>query len=309
MPGVDVLSQQRDLARALRDQSPRLGDHRGCRPAALGAACVGHHAEAAEPVAALLDSQECGDPLRRGRVGQEVEFLLGRKIGLDHRPAGAGGTGHHLGQPMVGLRTQDDIDIRRARQDFVALRLRHAACDRQDHPSARRGTLLLEPPQPAKFGEHLLGGLVADVAGIEDHHVGVLRHRRRRIAQRSQYIGHPGAVIDVHLTAPGDDVQALRASLPLARRCRGCRARGAGQALQLRFVSLGRRQCGRKDRHPVNHSRTYSGIRRFRCRATDWGCGHGPILPQRRSAVRHRLPHRMRQRLAAGEACRIEGRL
>ena len=178
VPGVDVLPEQRDLARALRHQPPRLGDHRRRRAARLGAARVGHDAEAAELVAALLDGQEGGDALRRGRVGQEVELVLGREIGLDHRAAGPRRPRHHLRQPVIGLRPQHDVDVGRARQDLGALGLRHAAGDGQDHASAVRRAPLLQPAQPAELGEHLLRRLVADMAGVEDHHVGAVRHRR-----------------------------------------------------------------------------------------------------------------------------------
>ena len=75
---------------------------------------------------------------------------------------------------------------------------------------------------------------------------------------------------------------------------------GSSVAAQVRL--LGQAQCGRKDRHPVNHSWAYSGIRWFACRATHRGRQHGPVLPQRRGAVRHRLPYRMRERLAARQS-------
>ena len=48
---------------------------------------------------------------------------------------------HHLGQPVIGLRAQHDVDVRRARQDLGTLRLGDAAGDSQNHPAAIcRGT-------------------------------------------------------------------------------------------------------------------------------------------------------------------------
>ena len=44
-------------------------------------------------------------------------------------------------------------------------------------PSARPG--FLQPAQAAQFGEHLLGRLVADMAGVEDDHVGAIGRRGR----------------------------------------------------------------------------------------------------------------------------------
>ena len=107
-------------------------------------------------------------------------------------------------------------------------------------PSAARRSL--QPAQPAELGEHLLRRLVADMAGVEDHHVGALRHRRRRVAERRQHIGHPRAVIHVHLAAPGDDVQTLRASLAsvlIDGQRNQTRAGRSGQAATARIRLLG----------------------------------------------------------------------
>ncbi len=226
VPGVDVLAQQGDLARALRHQPAGLGQHRRGRAALLRAAGIGHHAEAAEPVAAFLDAEEGAHALRRRLLRQEVEFLFRGEIRIDHRPGGAGGLRHHLRQPMIGLRPEHDVHIGRAGQDFRAFRLGDAAGHRQDHLSARGGARIFQTTQAAELGEHLLGGFFADVAGVEDHHVRAIRLRGRRVAQRRQHILHPGAVVHVHLAAPGDHVQ------PLAGGCgkRGVRRGGHQQA-------------------------------------------------------------------------------
>ncbi len=195
----------------------------------FGAAGVGNDAEAAELVAAFLDGQERGDALGRGAVRQVVELVLRREVGLDHLAAGAGRAGDHFRQAMIGLRAEDDVDIGRAGEDFRALGLGDAAGDGEDHAVAGG---FLHPAQAAEFGEHLLGRLVADVAGVEDHHVGAVGFRYRDVAQRRQDVGHPAAVVHVHLAAPGDDVQTFAFSFGhrggSARPCRTVPARGAG---------------------------------------------------------------------------------
>ena len=61
-----------------------------------------------------------------------------------------------------------------------ALRLRHAAGDADHRLAARGGPLGLELAHAAKLGIDLLGGLLADVAGVEQHQVGVLDRCRSR---------------------------------------------------------------------------------------------------------------------------------
>ena len=209
MPGIHVLPEQGDLARALRHQPAGFRQHRDGGAARLGAARVGHHAERAELVAALLDGQERGHALGGRGLRQEVEFLFGGEIGLDHRPAGARRLGDHFRQPVIGLRAEHDVHIRCAGQDFRAFRLRDAAGHGQDHLPPGRLAFQLQQSQPAQFGKHLLRRLVADMAGVQDHHVGLIRRVGRGIAQRCQHVLHAQAVIHVHLATPGDHVQTL----------------------------------------------------------------------------------------------------
>ena len=60
-------------------------------------------------------------------------------------------------------------------QDLRALGLGDAAGDRDDHAPAAPLLGGLQAAQAAELGKHLLRRLLADVAGVEDHHVGVLR--------------------------------------------------------------------------------------------------------------------------------------
>ena len=237
MPCVDVLTQQRDLTGALADKVAGLPQNRRGGAALFGAAGVWHNAEAAKLIATFLDGQKRGDALRSGAIGEVVELVLRREIRLDHLAAGAGCSGDHFRQPMIRLRPQHDIDIGRAGKDFRALGLSDTAGDRQDHPAVRR---FLHPAQAPKLREDLLRRLVANVAGVQDHHVGAVWFRYAGVAQRRQHVGHPPAVIHVHLAAPGDDVQTFtiaRGAIGLGhqsgspRPCRTISAGGAGEMI------------------------------------------------------------------------------
>src|SRR5450755_1210106 len=47
------------------------------------------------------------------------------------------------------------------------------------------------------------------MAGVEDHHVGVVRHGDQAVAERRQEFGHARRIIDVHLAAIGLDIEPL----------------------------------------------------------------------------------------------------
>ena len=68
--GVDVLSEQRDLAHPGRREARDFVDDRANRTRNLRAAGVGHDAERAELVAALLDGHERGHAATADRVGR-----------------------------------------------------------------------------------------------------------------------------------------------------------------------------------------------------------------------------------------------
>ncbi len=110
---------------------------------------------------------------------------------------------------MVGLRTDDQVDHRGAAHDLLALGLGHAAGDGDLQGAAARGAALLHLADAAQLGIDLLGGLLTDVAGVQHHQVRVVRLGGQGVAQRAQDIGHALAVVDVHLTAVGLDVEPL----------------------------------------------------------------------------------------------------
>ena len=69
---------------------------------------------------------------------------------------------------------------------------------------------VLDDAQPAELGIDLLGGLFADVAGVEDHQVGVVDAGGLDKAFRRQRVHHALRIVDVHLAAIGLDVQLAR---------------------------------------------------------------------------------------------------
>ena len=83
--GVDVLAEQRDLARAVGDEPPRLGDDCAGRPRIFGAARIGHDAEGAELVAAFLHGQKGGDAAGAAAPrGRWSNFGSAGKLGIEH---------------------------------------------------------------------------------------------------------------------------------------------------------------------------------------------------------------------------------
>src|SRR5258708_5435025 len=83
-------------------------------------------------------------------------------------------------------------------------------------PAASRSVLSRRSRQ---LGAGLFGSLLADMAGIEDDHVGGLGAIGRDIAQRRQDIRHPAGVVDIHLAAVGFDIELLRQGLTKTYGC------------------------------------------------------------------------------------------
>jgi len=203
---LSISPKEGDLAHAFLHQPARLGENARSGAAHLCAPCVGHHAEGAELVAALLHGQKRGRtaPGLRARL-QFLELVLGGKIGVDDLLA-ARRPRHHVGQAVIGLRPDHEIDHRLARDDLLALGLRHAA----RHADLQIGVGHLQILVAAQLGIDLLGRLLADVAGVEQDHVGLFRGRHFHVAFRPQRLGHALAVIDVHLAAIGADEELFR---------------------------------------------------------------------------------------------------
>ena len=115
--GVDILPEQRDLARAEGDQPSRLHLDIFHRARIFRAAGVGHDAKRTKPIAAFLDGEKRADAGigRTGfRVRQMIELALDRKFRVDH--AARFGAAQQFRQPMVILWPHNQIDKRRAAQ-------------------------------------------------------------------------------------------------------------------------------------------------------------------------------------------------
>ncbi len=149
-----------------------------------------------------------------------IEFRFAGKIGIELRSCAPRGAGHHLGQAMIGLRPQHDIDVGGAAQNLRSLRLGHAAGDRDDGLPAGFGALLFCDFQAAELGEEFFRRLFTDMARVHDHHIRGFRRLDRGIAQRRQRIRHAGGIVDVHLAAIGLDEEFFRQNLS-ARGLRG----------------------------------------------------------------------------------------
>jgi hypothetical protein len=216
-PGVDVLTKQGQLAHAGLGQNFRLADDAGGRAGGFRAARVGHDAEGAELVAALLNGEESRNSARAGalrpRRGDVVELVLDREFRVDDA-APRLSPPQQIGQAMVILRTDDEIDGFLPTQDFGAFGLRHAAGDRDARVAAGGGALLFQLAQLAQFGEDLFGGALPNMAGVENNQIGVLDAGRLVEAFRRENVGHARGVIDIHLAAEGFDEDLARAAVP-----------------------------------------------------------------------------------------------
>jgi hypothetical protein len=111
---------------------------------------------------------------------------------------------------MIGLRSEHQIDARRTAHDLVALGLGDAPGDGNDHVRTRSSASGLHRLEAAELRKHLLRRLLADVTGVEDHHVSPVGTVRRRIAKGCQDVRHAGGVIGIHLAAVGLDEELLR---------------------------------------------------------------------------------------------------
>ena len=221
MISIHILPQKRDVFDAAFDQFAGFVQNAGGRAADLGAPRIGHHAKSAELVAAFLHRQERGRAAQRAPLWQKVELVLGGKFGIDQLTPRAG----HLGQAVIGLRSDHQIDQRHPSQNLGALGLGHAA----RHANLQRGLGIFQRAQTPQIRIQLFTGLFADVAGVQKHHIRLFGSVGQHIAIRDHGLGHPLAVIDIHLTAIGFDEQLLclrhgdpLAALPISQSAWAC---------------------------------------------------------------------------------------
>ena len=195
-PGIHILSEQRDFLRPGLDQPFCFGHQITERTRDFGTAGIGHHAIGAELVAAFLHRQErTRADFAAGR--ERVELGLGGHVGID-RAAARDGFSDHSGQAVVGLRADHHADTLGARRMISS----PSACATQP-ATAISGAVPSSRRQPPDIRIDLVRRLLADVAGVEHHQIGVLtlqrwrdpllrraarpsaRHRRRSSGSRS----------------------------------------------------------------------------------------------------------------------------
>ncbi len=141
--------------------------------------------------------------------GRKLEFVLCREFGLDGA-ALAVRAGQQFRQMMIALRPDHDIDHRGAADDLTAFGLRDATGHRDAHVAPRAGGVILGKAQPAELRIDFLGRLFANVAGVEDHQVGIIDARGLDKAVPRQRVHHALRIVDVHLAAIGLDMQLAR---------------------------------------------------------------------------------------------------
>ncbi len=111
--GIDVLAEQRHLARALFRQAGHLGEHVVKGPGEFLATRVRHDAIGAVLRAALHDGDEGAHAIDT-RFWQTVEFLDLRKGNVHGGTAAGAPSFQQFGQPLQGLRAEHHIHERRA---------------------------------------------------------------------------------------------------------------------------------------------------------------------------------------------------
>ena len=209
--GVHILPEKRQLTASRGDKTARFFHDAVHRPRKFRAAGVGHHTEGAELVAAFLHREEGRRTTRCMLARKLVELDFFRKIRVDGAFARCRiGAADKLGKAVIGLWTDNNVNPGGAAGDFLAFSLGHTASDRNGDAASLLVTgAVFHHPQSAKFGEHLFRRLFADMAGVEDDHVGPLGITSRRIAKRRKHVGHAVGIIDIHLAPVGLDEQLL----------------------------------------------------------------------------------------------------
>ena len=176
---VDVLAQQGDLADAACGQVPHLVDQFTEGAADLGASHRGNDAEGATVVAS--------DPDRLGQDLHDRSMLPGVVDQL-------GGTVHVVG-------AEHDIDVAGPLPDQFPVLLGQAP----GHCDERAGPLCLHGLEPAQSAVQLVVGVLADAAGVEHHHVGILQDGGALVPVALEQARDPLGVVLVHLAPEGAD--------------------------------------------------------------------------------------------------------
>ena len=201
--GVHVLPEQGHLGDAVGGQGSHLVHDVVEAAADLPSPHRRHDAERAGVVAADLD----GDPGRVGhltpsrqRAGERLVVVGGRLLqDLDDRPARRALLAQELGGPVHVVGAEHDVDVGRLVDDEVAVLLGQAAADHDLHV----GPPLLEGLELTEVAVELVVGVLADAAGVEHHHVGIVDAGGRAQAVGLEQAGDALGVVLVHLAPEG----------------------------------------------------------------------------------------------------------
>ena len=170
-----------------------------------------------------LHRQEGAGPPRQASLRQAGKLALHRELRLDLGSPFKPCAGDQIAQTMIALRADNEIHHRGASDDFAALGLGDAACHRNERLPALLLALGFEQTDATELGINLLRCLLANVAGVEDDHVGVLDGSRGQIARTAKSLADALRIIDVHLAAERLDEHLLGCShQTLLFRTAGC---------------------------------------------------------------------------------------
>ncbi len=203
-PGVHVLPEQGDLANALGGQLRHLGDHLARAAADLAAADTRDDAVGALGVAAHRDLHPCLEAALAVHRERSGEAPLRTDAERTARNALAAGP-EPLAQMRDRARPERDIDERVEVEEPLALRLGVAAADRDHGVAAAR----LQRARLREVGREALIGLLADRAGVEHEHVGLVLRDRLAEPELLEHALDALAVVSVHLAAECGQVVAL----------------------------------------------------------------------------------------------------
>jgi hypothetical protein len=78
------------------------------------------------------------------------------------------------------------------------------------------GASALQQPEASHLAPELVLGLLADAAGVEQDHVGLVRLGARPVARCAQHLADAIGVVLIHLAAEGDDADAGHVDGPLS---------------------------------------------------------------------------------------------
>ncbi len=205
---IDDLAEERDFFHPLRDERPDLGHDLRDGARTFRTARARHDAESAVHVAALHDRDEGGNLFRREQMIPDRVLRTGLLRDIDN-PARRLLPVQPLLEKRVDmpahlvefLRADDQIDVGQLVEDRGAPALRHAA-EKTDHLML---AMLLAPAEGPHLADRLLLGHVADGAGVEQHHIGVLLPLDQLVAAAGQIARHLLGIADIHLAAVGFD--------------------------------------------------------------------------------------------------------